>query len=206
MKKQFEVWRDRSDALQAYEKEVILTYQERRQWRVIKKWSLVTLQLRAQTNYAADVCEKNAKRTFRKMFTYWHQKAAQRRPKKNVKITHSIIPPAQLGITARAEAWSDFGDDLQIDEWAKGVDDATVATPIPGYLSTPSKRTERVLAVAAKFSTTPKAPLSTPFERHLRAQWSGGFLPAPRKERGKSNLSIGEGFEDIVDSSTNHDL
>ncbi|KAE9380492.1 Sfi1-domain-containing protein [Stipitochalara longipes BDJ] len=206
LKKHFTVWKARSNALQAYSLEAILTYKEHRQSRTIKKWSLLSLQLRAQTNYAADICEKNSKRTFRKMFTYWHQKAAQQRPKREVKIPQQAITSRQLGTTTRAEAWSEFGDDLQIDEWAKGVDEATVAAPIPGYLSTPSKRTERVMAVAAKFSTTPKAPLSTPFERHLRAQWSGGLLPPLRKDRGKSTLSMGGGFEDIVEGNVNIDL
>lgn len=206
LKKHFAVWRDRSNVLRAYSIEAILTYQERRQSRTIKKWSLLSLQLRAQRNYAADICEKNAKRTFRKMFTYWHQKAGQRRPKKEVRIPQPAISSGQLGNTARAETWSDFGDDLHIDVWAKGVDEAAVSTPIPGYLSTPSKRTERVMAVAAKFSTTPKAPLSAPFERHLRAQWSGGLLPPLRKDRGKSTLSMGGGFEDIVESNMNNEL
>lgn len=205
-KKQFALWRDRSNALREYNSEAILTYKERRQGRTIKKWSLLSLQLRYQTNYAAEICEKNAKRTFRKIFTYWHQKAAQQRPKRKVEILQTDVVAGPLGSTARAEAWSDFGDDLQIDEWARGVDEAAVSSSIPGYLSTPSKRTERVMAVAAKFSTTPKALLSTPFERHLRAQWSGSLLPPIRKDRGKSTLSMGGGFEDIDESNTNHDL
>jgi protein SFI1 len=206
LKKKLIIWRDRSNALRAFHTEAILTYQERRQSRTLKKWGLLSLQLRAQTNYAADICEKNAKRTFRKMFTYWHQKAAQRRPRKEVEIPPTGIASGPLGSTARAEEWSDFGEDPEIDEWAKGVVEATISTPIPGYLSTPSKRTERVMAVAAKFSTTPKAPLSTPFERHLRAQWSGGLLPPLRKGRGKSSLSMGGEFEDIVESNANNDL
>ena len=140
------------------------------------------------------------------MFTYWHQKAAQQRPKRKVEILQTDVVAGPLGSTARAEAWSDFGDGLQIDEWARGVDEAAVSSSVPGYLSTPSKRTERVMAVAAKFSTTPKAPLSTPFERHLRAQWSGSLLPPIRKDRGKCTLSMGCGFEDIVKSNMNHDL
>ncbi len=206
LKKQLIVWKDRANALRAFHTEAVLTYQERRQSRTIKKWGLLSLQLRAQTNYAADICEKNAKRTFRKMFTYWRQKAAQRRPKQKAKILHTCSASGQLGNTARAEAWSDFGEDLEIDEWATGIDEITVSTPIPGYLSTPSKRTERVMAVAAKFSTTPKAPLSTPFERHLRAQWSGDLLPPLRKGHGKSTLSLGGGFESIVESRAKNDL
>jgi len=206
LRRHFAPWKDRSNALQAYSLEANLTYKERRQSRTIKKWSLLSLQLRAQTNYAADICEKNSKRTFRKMFSYWHQKAAQRRPKEEVKISQQNIASCQLGATARAEVWSELGEDLQIEHWVKGVDEAAVTTPVPGYLSTPSKRTERVMAVAAKFSTTPKTPLSTPFERHLRAQWSGGLLPPVRKDRGKSTLSMGGGFEDIVEGNVCSDL
>jgi protein SFI1 len=206
LKKQFIVWRDRSIALRALHTEAILSYQERRQSRTIKKWGLLSLQLRAQTNYAADICEKNAKKTFRKMFTYWRLKAAQRQPKKEVEIQHTGTASGQLGNTARAEAWSDFGEDIEIDEWAKGVVEVTTSTPIPGYLSTPSKRTERVMAAAAKFSTTPRAPLSTPFERHLRAQWPGHLLPSFRKSRGQSTINLGGSFEDIVESNANNDL
>ncbi|KAF4628729.1 hypothetical protein G7Y89_g9420 [Cudoniella acicularis] len=167
LKRQFSIWRTRSNAYRALETEAILTFEENRQSRAFKKWNLALLQLRAQTNYAYDIREKNAKRTFRKMFTYWRQKAVQKRPPKAVKLSEI---DNQLGVTARAEAWSDFGDGLEGDDWAKGLDEATTSTPIPGYLSTPSKRSERVMAVAARFSTTPKAPLSTPFERQLRAQ------------------------------------
>src|SRR6202030_2020316 len=85
-----------------------------------------------------------------------------------------------------------FGGEMEIDEWARGVDEAAVSTPIPGYLSTPSKRTERAMAVAARFSTTPKAPLSTPFERQLRAQYSGGGLQSLRKGPGRSALPMRE--------------
>ncbi|KAH8684712.1 Sfi1 spindle body protein-domain-containing protein [Tricladium varicosporioides] len=195
LKKQFAIWASRSKAYQALKTEAILTYEENRQNRALKKWNLALLQLRAQTNYAYDVREKNAKRTFRKMWTYWRQKAAQKRPPR-------IVEPEEndqndrLGITTRAEVWSDFGDGPEGDDWAKGLDDITTSTPIPGYLSTPSKRSERVMAVAARFSTTPKAPLSTPFERQLRAQYSGGQLHSFRKGLGKSTMSMG-GFADI---------
>jgi protein SFI1 len=192
LRKHFNMWKNRSYALQALDTEAIITWQERRQNRAVKKWSLHALQLRAQTNSALDLREKNAKRTFRKMFAYWHQKAIQRRPPKRIE------EAGQLGSTARAETWSDCGGEMEIDEWARGVNEMAISTPIPGYLNTPSKRTERAMAVAARFSTTPKAPLSTPFERQLRAQYSGGGLQSLRKGRGRSALT--EGFADIPES------
>lgn len=196
LKKHFSVWKNHSFALQALNTEAIIIWQVRRQTRAVKKWSLHALQLGAQTNCALDIREKNAKRAFRKMLAYWHQKAIQRRPPKHVEQQEA----GQLEVTARAETWSDFGE-MEIDEWAGGVDEAVVSTPIPGYLSTPSKRTERAMAVAARFSTTPKAPLSTPFERQLRAQYPGGRPQPLRKALGGSVLRMREeGFADIAES------
>ncbi|TVY41010.1 hypothetical protein LOCC1_G005885 [Lachnellula occidentalis] len=191
MRKHFSVWRERSSAYQALETEAILTYQDNVKSRKFKKWNLAVLRVNAQTNYAYDIREKNSKRTFRKMLTYWRQKAALKRPPK---IPEPEEPPDGLGLTARAETWSEYGDGAEDDEVGIGV---VPSTPIPGYLSTPSKRSERVMAVAARFSTTPKAPLSTPFERQLRAQYSGGQLHSFRKGTTKSTLGMGRGFDDI---------
>jgi len=198
--KHFTIWREKSEGLHALQTEATIAYQERRQSRAVKKWSLTLLQLRAQSNYASDVCEKNAKKTFRKMFNYWHQKALQRRPLQRISASES---DQLLGTTARAETWSDYGGEGEIDEWAKGLDEATTSTPIPGYLATPSRvnRTGRVIAAAARFSTTPKAPLSTPFERQLRAQYSGGQFPSLRKGLARSTLGLGGGFADIPEHS-----
>lgn len=190
LRKQFSVWTERSSAYQTLETEAILTYQERRESRAFKKWNLAALQLRSHTNYAYDIREKNAKRTFRKMITYWRQKAAIKRPRM---IPEPEDPAGVLGTTVRAENWSEYGDGDGDEVLRSDIP----ATPIPGYLSTPSRRSERVSAVAARFSTTPRAPLSTPFERQLRAQYSGGQLHSFRKGTARSTLGMGRGFEDI---------
>ncbi|PVH71162.1 Sfi1-domain-containing protein [Cadophora sp. DSE1049] len=201
LQKHFTLWKNRSRAVQALETEAVLTYQERRGSRAVKQWSLLALKLKAQVNYATNIREKNAKKNFRKIFSYWRQKALQNPPGKKVVFADS----SQLSTKAKVEAWSEFEEDLEMDEWAKGLDETgAVSTPLPGYLSTPSKRSERVMAVAARFSTTPKAPLSTPFERQLRAQWSGG-LSSLRKPLARSTLGIDKGFADIPENSTNND-
>jgi protein SFI1 len=194
LEKHLSIWKERSSAYQALETEAILTYEEKRESRAFKKWHVTALQLRSQTNYAYDIREKNAKRTFRKMLSYWHQKALLKRPPK---IPEPEEPLVEFGVTERAETWSDYGEGPESDEMANGQSEAVPATPIPGYLSTPSKRSERVMAVAARFSTTPKAPLSTPFERQLREQYSGGQLHSFRKGAARSTLSMGRGFDDI---------
>ena len=201
LQKHFILWKNRSGAVWALKAEADLTYQENRGSRAVKQWSLLALRLKAQVNYATNIREKNAKKNFRKIFSYWRQKALQNRPGKKVVFAEST----QLSTNAKVEAWSEFEEELEMDEWAKGLDETgAVSTPLPGYLSTPSKRSERVMAVAARFSTTPKAPLSTPFERQLRAQWSGG-LPSLRKPLARSTLGIDTGFGDIPENSMNND-
>lgn len=198
--KKFAIWKGRSTAYQALEAEAMLTYQENRQSRALRKWNLAMPQLRAQMNCATEVWEMNTKKGFRKMFIYWQQKAAAKRP---LNLPKEEVDP-QLDTTARAETWSDFEDEAENDEWARGLEDASASTNIPGYLTTPSKRRGRVTSVSVRPSTTPRAILSTPFERQLRAQYSGGQLHSYRKGRGFGRSTIGiAGFEDIKETSPN---
>ena len=201
LRKYFETWKERSTAFQELKVGAVLGFQEGIQSRTIKKWELVILQVRGRSIQAAEVQEKNAKRHFRRVFKYWHQKAAERRPFKSFEGSAGGRP-ASLEATAKAEAWSNFEDDGDL---VRGLAHPFIATPLPGYLNTPSRRTERVVAAAAKFSsTTPRAPLSTPFERHLRAQYSGG-VPSLRGALRGSILRVGGEFPDITVRSVNDD-
>ena len=193
--KQLMSWKDRSSAFKSLEAEAIINYQERQMSQAIKKWSLLNLQQSGRLHHAVGIREKNAKKAFRKIFTYWQQRTALKRPLNRLEVEEAD----PLGDTFKAETWSDMGDEARVEKWAKDIDDGNPSTPIPGYLSTPSRRTERVAAAAARFwSTTPRAPLSTPFERQLRAQYSGGHLPAARGVIGRSRLGVSEGFADIT--------
>jgi protein SFI1 len=197
LSRQFSFWRSRTSAFRQLEVEAIITFQERQQSHAVKKWSLLTLQLRSQSRYATEIREKNLKRSFRKIFAYWQQRTGQRIPVKSSR--RDVRDP--LEATPRAEFWSEFGDDTEVDEWAKGLDEPNASTPIPGYLKTPSKRMERVTAAAARLSsTTPRAPLPSPFERQMRARYLGGLLGVR-----KSQLSIGADFADIAGTSNNDD-
>ncbi|KAK2628015.1 hypothetical protein QTJ16_002661 [Diplocarpon rosae] len=200
MKKFFTLWEKRTNAIVALETEAVITYQEIRTSRAVKRWSLLALQRGAHSKYAADVREKSAKKNFRKILSYWRHKTIEKRPRAK-KGEFDRYP--DLDATERAETWSDFEEEKDPTEWSKGLEGAS--TSIPGYLSTPSKRSERVTAVAARYSTTPRAPLSTPFERQLRAQYSGGPLHSSRKPLGRSALAVSRGFADIPERSLNND-
>ncbi|KAH8601374.1 Sfi1 spindle body protein-domain-containing protein [Bisporella sp. PMI_857] len=202
LQKQYTAWRDRSSAFKDLEVEAIINYQERQQSRAVKRWSLLSLQQTGRSHYASEIREKNVKRTFRKTFTYWHQRTVQKRPY----MRPSNQEPETLEDFARAEAWSELGEEPAVDGWGKASNIGIPPSPIPGYLSTPSKRMERIAAAAVRFSsTTPKAPLSTPFERHLRAQYSGGTLSSIRSGPKRIRLGMSAGFADIVSKKAKDD-
>lgn len=209
MRKFFNKWKDRAWALQTLNIEATLDFQERRQTDALRKWSLRTIQTRAMANTATEVHAKNTRKGHRKMFNHWRHRTAQQRP-----VVDTGSPPG----TDTAENWSDFGEEVDMDEITKRLHENNAShrtiipfnskfnpplnsqlnpmTPRPGYMATPSRRSQRVLAASARFhSTTPRAPLTTPLERHLRTGIYGSSMP--NFKRGRSTLGIGGGFPDI---------
>ncbi|CAD6449206.1 0f4fbff0-c293-46ef-9f68-ee7149042d47 [Sclerotinia trifoliorum] len=201
MRKFFNRWKDRTESLQVLNIEATLDFQERRQSDALRKWSLRTIQARAMANTAKEVHDKNTRKGHRKMFNYWRQRTAQQRPFVDIN-----SPPG----TDTAENWSDFGEEVDMDEITKRLYEkdpprrTTVpikpplnpVTPKPGYMATPSRRSQRVLAASARFhSTTPRAPLTTPLERELRKGIYGSSMPFSK--RGRSTLGMDRGFPDI---------
>ncbi|APA15571.1 hypothetical protein sscle_15g103410 [Sclerotinia sclerotiorum 1980 UF-70] len=201
MRKFFNRWKDRTESLQVLNIEATLDFQERQQSDALRKWSLRTMQTRAMANTAKELHDKNTRKGHRKMFNYWRQRTAQQRPFVDIN-----SPPG----TDTAENWSDFGEEVDMDEITKRLYEkdpprrTTVPikpslnpiTPKPGYMATPSRRSQRVLAASARFhSTTPRAPLTTPLERELRKGIYGTSMPFSK--RGRSTLGMSRGFPDI---------
>lgn len=200
LRKQFTVWKARATAFRDLEVEAIINFQERQQGQAIKKWGLLTLQLRSQSLYATEIREKNVKRSFRKTFMYWQQRTSHKLPARS--LNRDALGP--VGATPRAEIWSESGDDTEVD--FAGLDDPGSFTPIPGYLNTPSKRLERVTAAVARFSlssTTPKGPPPSPFDRQMRG-WSLGRSVSSVRKGARSQLGMGSEFPDIAETSNDN--
>ena len=196
LRKRFTSWRVRTTAFRELEVEAVMNFQERQQGQAIRKWGLLALQLRFHLHYALEIREKNLKRSFRKTFTYWQQKTVQKLPRKDLSQDVSAVT------APRAEIWSESGDDTEVDEWARGLDDPNTFTPVPGYLKTPSKRVERVTAAVARFSsTTPRAPLPSPFTRQLRGRYLSSSLSSNRKGGSRGQFGVGAEFADITEMS-----
>ncbi len=149
----------------------------------MKKWARVYLQLRARQHLVFELHEKHLKKTTRRVVAHWLQRTSQRQRLAGTG-NHEKNNLRSLEGTA---SWIESIDG-NVDEWADGVDDVTTSTPMPVYLSTPSRRISRAKAVTRLPSTTPSAPLSTTVERQLRAQYSGGPLASFRRRIGRSLL------------------
>jgi protein SFI1 len=144
----------------------------------------VYLQLRARQHLVFELREKHLRKTSRRVLVHWLQRTSQRR---SLAGTRSYKRSTLRSLEAAA-SWIESVDNRNVDEWVDGVDDVTNSTPMPGYLSTPSRRMSRAEATTRLPSTTPNAPLSTPVERQLRAQYLGGPLPSFRRRIGRSLL------------------
>lgn len=201
LRRLFVTWRTHLSRFQMMQSEAMLNFEELQQNRYMKKFRLRTLQIRAQVAYASDIHHRNSKRTFRKMFTYWRQRALQKRHSEQNGSSTIDMSSGSTIYQGNANAWSDFEEGPEFDN---GLEATRTQILIPGYLSTPSKRNERILAATTRFSsTTPRVPLSAPMERHLRAQYSGGGDILFRKLKPRT-IDLA-GFEDVKEAKKSLD-
>ncbi|TQS35957.1 hypothetical protein Golomagni_03606 [Golovinomyces magnicellulatus] len=192
----FLAWKNKMRQFMALEAETSSVYQERQTSKALKKWHLKYLNIRARTKYASDIKEKIAKRNFRRMYLFWYHQARDRlsMPRRKVLTDQDFLDDV-----TRNETWSELGGDNEIEKSEKIFDGSISIVSIPGYLNTPSKRSERIMAAAAKYSTTPKVSLPTLYERELRAMWSGGPNSSfNQKILSKSRFGMSESKDDPV--------
>ena len=106
--------------------------------------------------------------------------------------TRKSVEDDQLGVTRRAEDWTEF----DVGDWIPAIEADVTSTPLPGCLSTPSKRAARAKALVQ--STT---PAGTPFQNRLKAQLNA----TPRSSRpvafGRSINTRGSTFGAILEDS-----
>lgn len=108
------------------------------------------------------------RRHIRNLLRRWHSKTATRRGQLQPDRTFSGrskrfgLRTEGEDITGRAEDWTAFEEGFDLGDWIPTAESNT--TPLPGYLSTPSKRAARAKALV-RGSTT---PAGTPSQRRLR--------------------------------------
>lgn len=196
IKKHLDKLRTSFSARQDLEGEAAAVFSEQNLSLGIKLWTRAALHLRASKHFYSELRQKYSRKTVRKIFLHWRQRTSDNMSLSALERQSMAFGynKATLGPTERAEGWSEFEVDPGFNEWARKSDNDSPASIIPGYLSTPSRRISRARAFGGLPSTTPVALLSTPFEKQLRAQYSGSALNFQRTiqntQHGKSTGTV----------------
>lgn len=161
----------------------------------LHKLHLRIIELKGRESNAESLRRWYEKRHTHNLLRLWHERAAKRRDRplqppvfsstrarrRQDAITRGPTNNA-LAATNRAEEWTAFDEGFDVGDWIPGLDNVEVtSTPMPGYLSTPSKRAARARGMA-RVSTT---PAGTPLAARLRSQ------AGRRGEFGRSGVSAG---------------
>lgn len=167
------------------------------------KLRLKIIELKGREAKAENLSAWYEKRHSRNVLRHWHDQTAGKldRPQQDTTFSSRIKrakPPTEAddrdGRTRRAEDWTDF----DISNWIPALEAQSSSTPLPGYLSTPSKRAARAKALV-RASTT---PAGTPFEHRHRSQIGLTPRTSQRGAFGKSTAALkGSTFGAIIEDS-----
>lgn len=167
------------------------------------KLRLKIIELKGREANAENLRAWYEKRRFRNILRHWHGQTAGKLDhahqdtafSSRIKRARSqTVADDRDGLTRRVEDWTDF----DIGDWIPALEAQASNTPLPGYLSTPSKRAARAKALV-RVSTT---PAGTPLERHHRSQTSSTPRTSRRGAFGKSTTALkGSTFKAIIEDS-----
>ena len=155
------------------------------------KLRLKLIEVKGREGNAENLRALFEKRRFRNILRHWHGQTAGKLDHKHQEITFSsrikrARPPAEAddrdGPTRQAEDWTDF----DVGDWVPALEAQSGNTPLPLYLSTPSKRAARAKAMY-KASTT---PVGTPFAHRQHLQIGSTPRTSRRGAFGKSASAL----------------
>ncbi|KAI9825757.1 MAG: hypothetical protein M1819_000475 [Sarea resinae] len=119
----------------------------------LRKLSLRVFEIRRRQETAGFLKERNQKKHFRNILRYWAGKAAERKRQKYARLfqgstrrIEEVDTPGAIQ-ARRAETWAAFEETLDLEEFVPEWEAQASMTPMPGYMSTPSKRSARTLAL-----------------------------------------------------------
>ena len=167
------------------------------------KLRLKIIELKGREAKAENLRAWYERRRFRNILRHWHGQTARKVDRTNRGTTFSsrikrarsqIEVDDHVGQTRGAEEWTDF----DIGDWIPALEAQSSNTPLPGYLSTPSKRAARAKALV-RVSTT---PARTPLEHRQRSQTGSTPRTSRRGAFGKSTTALkGSTFGAIMEDS-----
>lgn len=142
--------------------------------RTYNKWRALSVQFHSQSYVVGDVVEKNSRKLTRRIILHWRQSGAGVPQLAESHMASQSTHQPRTSIWSRTQArptaassMMDFGHARSREEspsYNSAVHD--------GLLTTPTRWTGLNSSLARLPTTTPQAPLSTPFERELRTRYN----------------------------------
>ncbi|KAL9584716.1 MAG: hypothetical protein Q9212_001948 [Teloschistes hypoglaucus] len=171
----------------------------------LHKLHLRVIEVKGRESKAESLRRWYQKRHSHNLLRQWHEKVAKRRdqppppPVFSSRARRLGVRPdtdGQEEAAGRAEEWTAFDEGFDLGDWIPALEAQTSSTPLPGYLSTPSRRAARARGLV-RLSTT---PAGTPFAARLRSQLGREPQSARRAERANAGFG-GSAFEPIQEAS-----
>ncbi|KAL8641182.1 MAG: hypothetical protein Q9228_001978 [Teloschistes exilis] len=171
----------------------------------LHKLHLRVIEVQSRESKADSLRRWYQKRHSHNLLRQWHEKVAKRRDQPPPPPVFSSRArrlgvrqdtDGQEEVAGRAEEWTAFDEGFDLGDWIPALEAQASSTPLPGYLSTPSKRAARARGLV-RLSTT---PAGTPFAARLRSQLGREPQSARRAERPNAGFG-GSAFEPIQEAS-----
>ena len=177
----------------------------------LRALQLKVFEHRSRNKTAADLKAWNEKHHHQSFLRIWREETDKKRgatatdftrsyrSRRNAAVARLPIPDNAGASDAGPEDWLALDNEFEIGDWIPTLEAQRSLTPIPGYLSTPSKRAARARAIV-RGGNTPASPVSmrTPLLRKLHTQ------PATESRLGPGGLGRSvrrfrpSGFENLT--------
>lgn len=201
---QLQIWLERLQVQQEADtkaSDFVTSHVQKIAYEGLRALRLKVLEYRSHTQTATDLRASNERRHHRSFLRIWREQTNHKRGNPSIDFTRSY-KSRRLGTrpvasvvepTSRADDRTAFDDEFEIGDWIPSMEAPSNMTPLPGYLSTPSKRAARARALVHGDPSTPATP-RTPLLRRLHTQ------PVTVSRLGRSTGGPRfAGFEDIAE-------
>ena len=168
----------------------------------LHKLHLHVIERKGREGNAESLRRLHQKRRSHNLLRQWHSRVTRQRDQ-STKPSAFSARTKRLGVradaahqeevAAQAEEWTAFDDAFELGDWIPTLEAQSDSTPLPGYLSTPSKRAARARGLVGASTT----PAGTPFGARLRSQLNPNRRPLQEVRLRKPTTEEGSTFKAI---------
>ena len=191
---QFRVQQDNEDRASDF----ATSHVEKTAYDCLRSLRIKALELNSRAEAAIALGQWNKKRQSRNLLRRWREKILQRRglveldsarPIKSRRTAYEEPATVGDGTILPSGEMTEAKDEFDLAEWIPALEAQSNSTPLPGYLSTPSKRAARARALTrAPVTPSTSNVFASPLLRRMRVYPATDSRPARRSNLGRVEL------------------